>query len=77
MSTAADPARGASAVTASDSTAVSFRALYIGSGGDVAVTMRDGGDVTFVGVPTGSILPIQVRKVKSTGTTATSIVGLV
>ena len=51
------------------------RALYVGVGGDIKVTMADGQVVTFVGVPTGIILPIQVSKVMLT-TTATDILAL-
>ncbi len=70
------PAEAAAAVTASDSTVVNFRSLYIGATGNVAVTMKNGQVVTFVGVPTGMILPVVVTKVMATNTTATSIVGL-
>ena len=70
------PAEAGAAVTVSDSTVVNFRALYIGSTGNVAVTMKSGAVLTFVGVPTGAILPIVVTKVMSTNTTASSIVGL-
>lgn len=51
------------------------RAIYVGSGGDVAVEMNGGAQVTFVGVGTGTILPIQIRKLLTT-TTASSILGL-
>ena len=74
-----DPAEYAAAVTLSDSTVLTPtpRALYIGVGGDVVVTMAaDGADVTFKNVPTGTKLPVRVSKVKSTGTTASSIVAL-
>ena len=74
-----DPAEYAAAVTKSDSTVLNPvpRALYIGSGGDVVVTMAaDGTDVTFSNVPTGTKLPVRVSKVKATGTTASSIVAL-
>ena len=73
------PAEYAAAVTKSDATVLSPvpRALYIGVGGDVVVTMAaDGSDVTFANVPTGTKLPVRVSKVKSTGTTASSIVAL-
>lgn len=75
---ASDPARGAFAVTKSDATVFSqpTRALYVGGAGDVAVRMLDQTTVTFVGVPAAGLLPIRVDKVLSTGTTATSIVGL-
>lgn len=66
------------AVTKSDSTVLeTTRGLYIGGTGDVAVLFTDGGiAVTFASVPTGTILPVQVTKVLSTGTTATSILAL-
>ena len=73
------PAEYAAAVTTSDATVLSPvpRALYIGVGGDVVVTMAaDGTDVTFANVPTGTKLPVRVSKVKATGTTASSIVAL-
>lgn len=52
------------------------RALYVGGTGDVAVVMLEGSAVTFVGVPAGALLPIRVKKVMSTGTTATTIISL-
>ena len=71
------PAEYAVAVTKSDSTVLNAtRALYIGGSGDVAVTMAGGGNVTFSALAAGTILPIRVTKVLSTGTTATNIVAL-
>ena len=72
------PADNAAAVTPSDSTDLAYnsRALYIGGAGNLAVTMAGGGDVTFTGIPAGSILPVRVTRVKATSTTATSIVNL-
>jgi hypothetical protein len=71
-----DPAQGAFAVTPSDSTVIQARALYVGVAGDVAV-VTEGRDasVVFKAAPVG-ILPVQVTKVLSTGTTATNILGL-
>jgi hypothetical protein len=67
------------AVTKSDSTKVSFFGLYVGGTGDVTVKTSKqgpgGATVTFPAVPAGSILPICVCMVMSTGTTATNIVG--
>lgn len=73
-----NPAEYAAAVTPSDSTVLSPspRALYIGGGGDVTVTMAaDGADVVFKNVPPGLKLPVRVSKVKA-ATTATYIVAL-
>lgn len=73
------PANSAAAVTPS-ATALAFttRALYVGGAGSVAVTMAGGGNVTFVGVPAGAVLPIRVTHVLAagSGTTATNIVAL-
>ncbi len=61
-------ARGAVAVTLSDTTVINnTRALYIGVGGTLKVSMVDGQDAVFVGLPAGTILPIQVTKVWVTG----------
>ena len=71
------PAEYAVAVTKSDSTVLNAtRAIYIGGSGDVAVTMAGGGNVTFSTLAAGTILPVRVTKVLSTGTTATNIVAL-
>jgi hypothetical protein len=66
------------AVTKSDSTVLrGVRALWVGGAGDVAVVAADDTDaVTLVGVPAGTVLLVQAKKVMSTNTTATSIVAL-
>jgi hypothetical protein len=77
----AGPATKAVAVTPGDATVVDFASLYVGGAGNIVVETRNmagtAADVTFTGVPAGTILPIACTKVKATGTTATSIVGLV
>jgi hypothetical protein len=70
-------ATDAAAVTPNDSTVVAFRALYVGTTGDVSLVTLAGAIVTFASVPAGAILPIACTKVRSTGTTASNIVGLV
>lgn len=72
------PAGHAFAVTPHDTTnfAREVEGLYIGVGGDVALVLPSGTAITFVGVPTGSILPVRCKRVNSTNTTATSIVAL-
>ena len=52
------------------------RGVYVGVGGNVKVDMVSGGTVTFVGVPAGALLPIQVERIYATGTTATNMVAL-
>jgi hypothetical protein len=82
MSVESAPATQAAAVTPSDSTIVSCRALFVGTGGNVAVHMLGnaaspgGTSVTFSNVPSGSILPVSCYRVLSTGTTASNIVAL-
>lgn len=75
-------ARDAVSVTPSDSTVIPVtRALYVGTGGNIAVRMAGapGGaaasSVTFVNVAAG-ILPIQVDQVLLTNTTASNILAL-
>jgi hypothetical protein len=71
-------AHSALAVTPSDSTVIPItRALYVGGAGNLNVVMADDENtVLFTAVPAGTILPIQVSKVMSTSTTATSIIAL-
>lgn len=69
------------AVTPSDSTVISAFGIYVGTTGDVAVmpSYQIGKPiptaVTFVAVPAGSIIPLNVARVMSTNTTASNIVG--
>jgi hypothetical protein len=69
------PARDAQVVTPSDSTNIPVcRSLWIGgTGGDIKVRTVAGTDIVFSGVPIGSVLPVQVIRVWSTGTSCTSI----
>jgi hypothetical protein len=48
--------------------------LWIGGAGNVRVTTDQGSDVTFTGVLSNTTLPVRVKRVWSTGTTATNIV---
>lgn len=62
---------------ASTDIAVLTRALYIGTGGDVVAVKANGDTVTFSNVQAGTIIPIRVRRVNASGTTATNIVALI
>ena len=67
----------AAAVTPSDSADIRpTRGLFVGAAGNIKVDMALGTTLTFTGVQAGSILPIQVKRVYSTDTTATDIVAL-
>lgn len=62
-------------VSPSDTTVVKADALYIGGSGDVVVVTKKGNTVTFMAVPAGTTLPIQVVHVKA-ATDASNIVAL-
>jgi hypothetical protein len=47
--------------------------LYIGGTGNVSVITLGGEQITFNGVPAGTTLPIQVLRLRATGTTATLV----
>jgi hypothetical protein len=47
--------------------------LYVGGTGTVSVVTLGGDILTFAGVPAGTTLPIQVIKLRATGTTATLV----
>lgn len=73
-----DPASAyhAVAITPSDATIIpATRGLYVGVTGNIAVRMASGASVTFSNVPVG-ILAVQVDMVKSTSTTATTMLAL-
>lgn len=74
------PARGAAAVTPSDTVDLSVwaKALYVGEAGDLSVIPAGDGALTAVTLrnhPVG-YAPVQVRRVLATGTTAGDIVAL-
>lgn len=72
------PASHGFAITPSDASELVevTRALYVGQTGALVVTLLSGADITLLGVAAGTILPLRLRKVLSTGTTAGALVGL-
>lgn len=62
----------AEAVTVSDTATFTPSVVYAGGGGDVKVTTAQGSDVTFTGLNPGSVIPVQVVRVWSTGTSPTT-----
>ena len=78
LGTLSSPCSHAEAVTPSDTVdlTITSRALFIGGAGALAVITALGETVTFTGVVAGTVLPLRVSRVKSTGTTATNIVGM-
>lgn len=72
------PAMEAAAVTPNDSTDLPngpCRALYIGGAGSAVVDTYNNTNITFAGLTAGTILPLNVRRVR-TASTATNMVAL-
>jgi len=67
------------AVTPSDTTNVESqtRALYVGTTGDINVTMKDGGEVMLVAVPQGVTMYMSFARVNNTDTSASNLVAFV
>jgi hypothetical protein len=72
------PATLAEAVTPHDTNELTnvSRGLWVGGAGDVAVVTSGGSTATFAAVPAGTMLPVRAKIVKTTGTTASSIVAV-
>lgn len=72
------PAERAFAITGNDSTDLTVypRAIYVGGAGNVKVITLGGDTVTFSGVLAGTVLPVRVKRVFSTDTTATNLIGI-
>lgn len=77
------PAADAVAITPADAdlslTGNKFtRAIYVGGAGDLAVQMAgdDNNNVVFSAVPAGTVLPLRVKQIRATATTATDIVAM-
>jgi hypothetical protein len=77
MAEISDPVPHAAAVTPSDSVDLPAvtTGLYVGTSGNIQVTMMDGVILTFANVPVGWH-PIRVKRVWSTNTTASNIIAV-
>ncbi len=72
------PATHGFAVSPSDGADLpeTVRAVYVGGSGAISAVLASGAEVLFSGLSGGTVLPIRARRIKSTGTTATLLVGL-
>jgi len=52
------------------------KAIYVGGAGNIVAVATDGSVVTFTAIPVGAVLPISVKRVNSTDTTATNMIAL-
>jgi hypothetical protein len=76
------PYRAAVAITKSDTVNIFPQGgfvdgVYCGGAGAIAVVLEDDTAVTFAAVPAGTILPIKCKRVNSSNTAATGMVGMV
>ena len=65
------------AITPSDTAKFNFpTTVYVGTTGNVAVyDWYTGTLLTYVGLPAGSTVPVQVERVMATNTTASNLIG--
>lgn len=68
----ADIVLSGSAITGVDNGAC----LFVGTGGSLTITTIGGQTVTLTNIANGQFIPIQVKKVFATGTTASNILAL-
>lgn len=74
----AGPAIAAAAITPDDNNDLTnyTRAILVGGAGNLACITRGGDTVTFSGLLAGVVYPFALKRIKSTGTTATNLVAL-
>ncbi len=73
------PYRDAASITPNDSADLPdlSRGIFVGTGGALTVRLLDASaDVVFANIPNGTLLPISVRRVMVTGTTASGLIAL-
>ena len=71
------PAGGAFAITPDDNNdlAIVTRGLYVGTAGNIKVTMANGDAVTITALAAGIVHPLRVKRVWSASLTAGSVMG--
>jgi hypothetical protein len=72
------PAARGFAITPSDGASLpeTTRAIYVGTAGDLTVVLASGDQLSFLNLPSATVLPIRAIAVKASGTTATALLGL-
>lgn len=74
------PASQLAAITPDDNNDLptTARGIYVGVGGDInVIAANDSAAVLMQSVPSGSVLPVRAKRVKSTLTTASGLVALI
>ena len=82
VSTGGDPASEFWAITPNDGTDLtnyqSIRGIYVGVGGTIVMDdQTTNTTISFLNVPSGSILPVRPKRIRSTSTTATNMLALI
>jgi hypothetical protein len=67
---------GAKAITPGTALLSESQALYVGTGGDAVITLASGERVTFKNLVSGSVYPLSVMQIDTSGTTATDLIAL-
>ena len=73
------PARNSFSIIPDDASdlVTTCRALFIGGAGNISVSLADdSSSLVFKNIPAGTVVPIAVKRVEATLTTATDILGL-
>jgi hypothetical protein len=73
-----DPGEGGFAITPNDNADLSrvTRKLYVGTQGDIQVTLANDDTIIFPALAAGIFHRLRVKRVLSTGTSASGIVGV-
>lgn len=73
---------GVVSITPSDSTNIAVkdqrfpRSLYVGGAGNVSIVCPDDSTAVFSNVAAGTFIPVDVKRVNNTNTTATLLIGI-
>ena len=72
------PFTRATALTLHDTNLITVphQGLWVGGAGNLKVTDMAGADVTISGIVAGTLIPMQVKRVWSTGSTASLVLAL-
>lgn len=74
MTAATKPIEWAEPVTTSDTTDLApFRAVYVGTAGNLAIRQLNGANRTYTNVAAGTWFPVRGDRILSTGTTASGL----
>lgn len=79
LDTLTSPALSGFTVTPHDANELPYitRAVFIGTGGDICcILKKDDTPILLKNIPDGTMLPLRIKKILATGTTAADMAGL-